>query len=335
MSKRSAGRSSSSRGSSLTSRNRTSSLVPTFLSSVVGSGNNNDNNNNVDVDSSEASNNVALVSTWPMNGNIELKELRIRYRYDLPEVISGSNVSIRGGTKVGVVGRTGSGKSSLLLGLSRLNEICGGQILIDDIDTTSVSLSKLRDAIFVIPQEPHMFSGSIRFNLDPFSQFQDYEIWSALEETKLKSLVDSSGNGLDGIITEAGGNWSMGQRQLLSIARAVLYKKQICVLDEATASVDFETDQTIQKMLRTSSAFKQATLIVIAHRIDTIIDSDLVLVLDNGQLIEQGNPKDLVLQPGGVFASMVQASRVGKESLPMRTQGDNDGNIISSSTSSI
>mmetsp|Transcript_30456 Transcript_30456/g.39250 ORF Transcript_30456/g.39250 Transcript_30456/m.39250 type:complete len:224 (+) Transcript_30456:707-1378(+) len=213
-----------------------------------------------------------------------------------------------GGTKIGVVGRTGSGKSSLLLALSRLNEICGGQVLIDGVDTTTMPLHDLREAISVIPQEPHLFSGTIRFNLDPYWRYYDEDIWSALEETKLKPFVLESG-GLETPVSEGGGNWSTGQRQLLSIARALLHKRKIVLLDEATASVDFENDQAIQRMLRTSPAFKQATLIVIAHRIDTIIDSDLVLVLDNGKLVEEGPPKDLMELNNGIFATMVAASR--------------------------
>ena len=246
--------------------------------------------------------------SWPSRGGIVLKDLRVRYRRDLPEVIKGISVAIEPGSKVGVCGRTGSGKSSLLLAFSRLNEICGGGVVLDGIDTAHVTLPRLRKAIAVIPQEPHLFSGTIRFNLDPFQEYDDADVWAALESARLRSFVETAPGGLSTPVSEGGGNWSAGQRQLLSIARAILHRRRVVLLDEATASVDYEADQAIQAMLRSAEAFRGCTLIVIAHRIETIIDSDQVLVLDNGILAESGPPQELIAQ-GGVFSGMVATSR--------------------------
>ena len=252
-------------------------------------------------------------SSWPLHGALTFDGLRVRYRRDLPEVITGLNAVIPGGAKVGVVGRTGSGKSSLLLALSRLNEVCGGRVLVDGVDSCSVGLRTLRQAIAVIPQQPHLFSGSVRFNLDPFGEFSDAAVWEALAHARLRAFVSEAPGGLDAAVSEGGGNWSAGQRQLLSIARALLHKRKIVLLDEATASVDHEADAAIQHMLRSSdSPFKEATLVVIAHRIATVVDSDLILVMDQGRLAEFGPPDALLdpaKHPNGLFAALVAASR--------------------------
>ena len=179
-----------------------------------------------------------------------------------------------------------------------------------------MSSRRTNQSIRVIPQEPHLFSGSVRFNLDPFGECSDAACWQALRASRLGDFVsDSLPDGLSSHVSEGGTTWSAGQRQLLSIARAILHRRRVVLLDEATASVDFESDQAIQEMLRSKeegSAFKDATLIVIAHRIDTIIDSDQVLVMENGLLVEDGSPEVLLAkgEVDGIFAQMVAASRM-------------------------
>jgi ABC-type multidrug transport system fused ATPase/permease subunit len=245
---------------------------------------------------------------WPREGALRLEGLRVRYREDLPEVLKGITADLTGFKKVGVVGRTGSGKSSLLLALARLNQVCGGRVLLDGVDTAALPLATLRTAVAVIPQEPHLFSGTVRFNLDPFGAYSDAAVWAALDATQLRGLVADLPGQLQGRVAEGGSTWSAGQRQLLSLARALLHRRQLVLLDEATASVDHASDQRIQRMLRTDQAFAGATLVVIAHRIDTVLDSDVVLVLEKGQLAEMGPPQALIAK-GGAFAAMVAASK--------------------------
>ena len=237
----------------------------------------------------------------PEAGTIVLEGLGCRYRDDLPPVLRGVSATLRAGSNVGVVGRTGSGKSSLVLALARLNRVDAGRVVIDGVDVASLPLAVLRRALVLVPQEPHLFRGTLRFNLDPWGEHAD----AALQETLKMLGLDTD---LETPVSENGDNLSAGQRQLLCMCRALLVSRRIICVDEATASVDQETDAVIQNVLRTAPQFKRATLIVIAHRIKTIVDSDQILVLDRGQLVEDGPPQDLIAR-NGAFAEMVRASR--------------------------
>ena len=199
---------------------------------------------------------------------------------------------------------TQSGKSSLFLTLFRIIERDEGSIRIDGLDIADMGLNDLRKALAIIPQEPVLFSGSVRYNIDPFSEHTDAELWGALERAHLKQTIMKNADGLEMDVGNGGENFSAGQRQLLCLARALLKKSKILVLDEATAAVDVETDNLIQSTIR--RAFNDCTTLTIAHRLNTIIDSDRILVLDRGRKLEYDTPQNLLANPGGVFTSMVE-----------------------------
>ena len=235
----------------------------------------------------------------------------MRYR-DGPLVLKNISVSFKGGEKIGVVGRTGSGKSSLMNALFRITEIepDGGKILIDGTDISAIGLNALRLSLSIIPQDPVMFSNTVRYNLDPFEEKSEYELWEALKKVQLAEAIAVMPGGLDELVAEGGENFSQGQRQLLCIARSLLRKPKILVMDEATASIDNTTDAAIQQMIRAN--FANATVLTIAHRLNTIMDSDRVLVLDDGNVAEFDSPSALISN-GGIFASMVEKSRDAHE----------------------
>lgn len=237
---------------------------------------------------------------WPSKGNLKFNNVSLSYFEDEKPVLRDLTFEIKPREKVGVVGRTGAGKSSIVTALFRMTEPFGN-ILIDDIDIQTIGLNDLRRKISIIPQEPILFSGSIRFNLDPFEEYDDESIWSALDAVRLKHVIMALEDGLDGIVSEGGQNFSVGQRQLICLARAILRRNRLLVLDEATANVDPETDVFIQKTIR--DWFKECTVITIAHRLNTIMDSDRVLVLDAGQVQEFDEPHVLLTQ-GGLLATM-------------------------------
>ncbi|XP_017012708.2 multidrug resistance-associated protein 1 isoform X2 [Drosophila takahashii] len=241
---------------------------------------------------------------WPQEGRVEFQNFQVRYREGLDLVLRGVSFDIRGGEKVGIVGRTGAGKSSLTLALFRIIEAAGGRISIDGVDIATMGLHMLRSRLTIIPQDPVLFSGSLRINLDPFEIKTDDEIWKALELSHLKSFVKSLAAGLNHEIAEGGENLSVGQRQLVCLARALLRKTKVLVLDEATAAVDLETDDLIQKTIRTE--FKECTVLTIAHRLNTILDSDKVIVLDKGQITEFASPTELLDNPKSAFYSMAK-----------------------------
>ncbi|XP_036051966.1 multidrug resistance-associated protein 1 isoform X4 [Onychomys torridus] len=246
---------------------------------------------------------TAPPSTWPHSGRVEFRDYCLRYREDLDLVLKNINVTIEGGEKVGIVGRTGAGKSSLTLGLFRINESAEGEIIIDGVNIAKIGLHHLRFKITIIPQDPVLFSGSLRMNLDPFSQYSDEEVWMALELAHLKGFVSALPDKLNHECAEGGENLSVGQRQLVCLARALLRKTKILVLDEATAAVDLETDDLIQSTIRTQ--FEDCTVLTIAHRLNTIMDYTRVIVLDKGEVRECGTPSEL-LQQRSIFYSMAR-----------------------------
>eukprot|EP00042_Codosiga_hollandica_P051167 m.624142 g.624142 ORF g.624142 m.624142 type:complete len:1306 (+) comp58229_c0_seq3:123-4040(+) len=246
---------------------------------------------------------ICAPQDWPAQGEIEFRSVGLQYRAGLAPALHDINMLISPGEKIGIVGRTGAGKSSLLVALFRLAGTITGEILIDGIDTRTLELGDVRSRISVIPQDPTLFSGSLRYNLDPFGQYEDAMIWAALEQVELKALVSSLAGALEFVVSEAGSNFSVGQRQLVCLARAILRQNKVLVLDEATANVDNATDALIQQTIRT--CFAHCTVLTIAHRLRTIIDSDRVLVMAEGRVAELGPPRVLLGQSDSMFAALV------------------------------
>uniref|UniRef100_A0A671NK66 Multidrug resistance-associated protein 1 n=1 Tax=Sinocyclocheilus anshuiensis TaxID=1608454 RepID=A0A671NK66_9TELE len=246
-----------------------------------------------------------LPAGWPTTGHIEIRNFGLRYREDLELAISDISVNIEGGEKVGIVGRTGAGKSSLTLGFFRIIEAAQGEICVDAVNIAELGLHELRSRITIIPQDPVLFSGSLRMNLDPFDGYTDEEVWRALELAHLKNFVSGLPDKLNHECSEGGENLSLGQRQLVCLARALLRKTKILVLDEATAAVDLQTDNLIQSTIRTQ--FEDCTVLTIAHRLNTIMDYTRVLVLDKGQMAEFDSPSNLTAKKG-IFYKMAKDS---------------------------
>uniref|UniRef100_A0A3B3Y3I8 ATP-binding cassette, sub-family C (CFTR/MRP), member 3 n=1 Tax=Poecilia mexicana TaxID=48701 RepID=A0A3B3Y3I8_9TELE len=240
---------------------------------------------------------------WPMQGNVEFNEYSVRYREGLDLVLRNITLSVKGGEKIGIVGRTGAGKSSMTLCLFRLLEAAGGEITIDGVKISEIGLHDLRSKLTIIPQEPVLFSGTLRMNLDPFEKYSDDDVWKALEHSHLHKFVSNQPAKLDLECSEGGENLSVGQRQLVCLARALLRKTRILVLDEATAAIDLETDDLIQSTIRTQ--FEDCTVFTIAHRLNTIMDYTRVLVLDKGQIAEFDTPTNLISKRG-IFYGMAK-----------------------------
>ncbi|XP_023237651.1 multidrug resistance-associated protein 1-like isoform X3 [Centruroides sculpturatus] len=242
--------------------------------------------------------------SWPQKGKVEFCDFSLQYRPELELVLKAIDCCFHPNEKIGIVGRTGAGKSSLTLSLFRIIESAGGRILIDDLDISKMGLHDLRSRLTIIPQDPVLFSGNLRMNLDPFDFYSDNEVWEALERSHLKNFVSSLKTGLQHEILEGGENLSVGQRQLVCLARALLRKTKILILDEATAAVDLETDDLIQATIR--QEFSHCTIITIAHRLNTVIDYDRILVLENGCVAEFDSPSDLLQNKSSVFYSMAK-----------------------------
>lgn len=242
--------------------------------------------------------------TWPSEGRIRFENFSVRYREELENVLKDLTFDVKAGEKIGIVGRTGAGKSSLSLCLFRLLERSTGKIYIDDVDIKEIGLHDLRHKLSIIPQDPVLFSGTLRMNLDPFEKHTDEQIWNALEHAHLKQFVTGLDKKLDYECSEGGENLSVGQRQLVCLARALLRKSKILLLDEATAAVDHNTDDLIQSTIR--SQFGDCTILTVAHRLNTIIDSSRILVLDKGKIVEFDTPKTLLAKKNGAFASMAR-----------------------------
>ncbi|KAF9303738.1 CD9 antigen, partial [Podila horticola] len=290
---------------------------------------------------------VKLPENWPQAGRIEFRNYSTRYRQGLDLVVKDISFEVQPAEKVGIVGRTGAGKSSLTLALFRIIEAAnshwakashngtdadadpskkdeiadlekveveedGGSIWIDGIDISTVGLRYLRQHLAIIPQDPTLFVGTIRENLDPFEELQDADLWEALERAHLKEHIASLAGGLSFKVSQNGDNFSVGQRSLICLARALLRKTKILVLDEATAAVDVETDELIQKTIR--KEFKDRTILTIAHRIKTVMDSDKILVLEKGRVEEFENPETLLQRPSSLFYSLAQQAGEIKDS---------------------
>lgn len=237
-------------------------------------------------------------SDWPSKGEIKFDRVYLRYSESEPPILKSLSFIIESGMKVGIVGRTGAGKSSLISALFHMAKL-DGTIYIDNVDTKKIGLHDLRNKISIIPQEPVLFTATLRDNLDPFHKFHDDSLWSALEEVKLKHAFT-----LDYRIEQGGSNLSVGQRQLVCLARAILQNNKILVLDEATANVDPTTDALVQATIR--KKFKDCTVLTIAHRLNTIMDSDKVLIMEQGQVLEYDHPYTLLQDEQGHFSSMIQ-----------------------------
>ena len=257
---------------------------------------------------------------WPQAGGIAFDNVVLQYRPELPPVLKNVSFSVRPREKVGIVGRTGAGKSTLLLALFRILECQEGQVTIDSVDISAVGLKTLRSRLAIIPQDPVLFVGTVRSNLDPFGASEDHQLWETLERVHLKPFVQALPDRLDSEVVDNGENFSVGQRQLMCIARALLRNSKILVLDEATSSVDIETDNLVQQTIR--EAFSDCTVLTIAHRLNTIIDSDRIMVMDAGQLVEYDSPSVLLDNPSSFLSKLVD--QTGKQSAQhLRTLASN------------
>ncbi|KJE98072.1 multidrug resistance-associated protein 3, variant [Capsaspora owczarzaki ATCC 30864] len=245
---------------------------------------------------------------WPDRGAISFKDYAVRYRPGLDLVLRGINAEIQPGEKIGICGRTGAGKTSLTLALFRLLEAAGGSIVIDGINISTIGLDDLRRNLNIIPQDPVLFSGTVRSNLDPLNQYEDSRLWEALERAHLKPAIQALDLRLDAPVNEGGDNFSVGQRQLMCLARALLRRTRILVLDEATSALDVESDALIQQAIRTE--FSHCTVLTIAHRLNTILDSDRIMVLDAGRIVEFDTPAKLLANPSTVFFGMAKSEGV-------------------------
>ncbi|KAI1391160.1 ATP-binding cassette transporter protein YOR1-like protein [Hypoxylon trugodes] len=262
---------------------------------------------------------IEVRPSWPEKGEIVFDNVEMRYRENLPLVLKGLSMHVRGGERIGIVGRTGAGKSSIMSTLFRLVELSGGHIRIDGLDISTVGLHDLRSRMAIIPQDPTLFRGTVRSNLDPFGEHSDADLWSALRKA---GLVPADANiddkdptriHLDSVVEEEGLNFSLGQRQLMALARALARGSRIIVCDEATSSVDMETDNAIQRTM--AQGFKGRTLLCIAHRLRTIVGYDRICVMDAGSIAELGPPLELWRIEGGVFRGMCERSGIREEDI--------------------
>ncbi|XP_077967877.1 ATP-binding cassette sub-family C member 5-like isoform X2 [Styela clava] len=243
---------------------------------------------------------------WPSRGEIVFDNSTMRYRPELPLVLRGLRFTVKPNEKVGIVGRTGSGKSSLGMVLFRLVELAHGRILIDGLEIGKMGLEDLRKKLSIIPQDPVLFVGTVRYNLDPFEQYKDSEIWMALERTHMKRAITELPMKLETEVVENGENFSVGERQLMCMARALLRHSRIIMLDEATAAIDSQTDALVQETIR--DAFSDCTMLTIAHRLNTVLTCDRILVMDNGYVAEFDEPASLLLNPNSQFSQMIAAA---------------------------
>ncbi|KAK0469891.1 ABC transporter [Desarmillaria tabescens] len=275
--------------------------------------------------------------SWPSVGHVELKDVVLSYRPGLPAVLKGITMTVKAGEKIGIVGRTGAGKSSIMTALYRLVELSSGSIHIDGVDISTVGLTELRKSLSIIPQDALLFSGTLRSNLDPFNSHDDAKLWDALKrsylvESPAKTVADENGDvstpinrfSLDTVIEDEGANLSIGQRSLVSLARALVKDSRILILDEATASVDYETDRNIQNTI--THEFQDRTILCIAHRLRTIISYDRICVLDAGEIAEFDTPSQLYQKTDGIFRGMCDRSSITLDDIRLAstTKVDNE-----------
>ncbi|XP_071154276.1 multidrug resistance-associated protein 1-like [Mytilus edulis] len=245
---------------------------------------------------------------WPEKGEIIFTDFRMRYRAGTELVLHGINLKIHHGEKIGIVGRTGAGKSSLALALFRLIEAASGDITIDGVDIKNIGLHDLREKVTILPQDPVLFSGSLRLNLDPFCCYGDDQLWTALEHAHLRESVNNLPGKLDFQCGEGGQNLSVGQRQLVCLARTLLKETRVLVLDEATAAVDLATDDLIQQTI--FREFKDCTVLAIAHRLKTVLDYDRIVVMDKGRIVEVDNPNNLLANEKSIFYGLAKEAGI-------------------------
>ncbi len=275
-----------------------------------------------------------LPANWPARSHISFRDVEMRYREGLPLVLHGLSIDVRPGERLGIVGRTGAGKSSIMAALFRMVELSGGSIWIDDIDISTVGLRDLRSRMSIIPQDPTLFRGTVRSNLDPFGAHTDVKLWSALRRAHLvddygaADVADQHVGGaqkgritLESTVDADGANFSVGQRQLMSLARALARDSRIIVCDEATSAIDFESDSKVQAAM--AEGFKGKTILCIAHRLKTIIGYDRVCLVDNGQVGELGTPLELFDQ-GGRFRGMCDQSQITREEIELAKRQEAD-----------
>lgn len=259
----------------------------------------------MDVPQEEVQGSVSIHPNWPFHGQIEFHHVSLRYMPELPAALRDISFTVAGGTQVGIIGRTGAGKSSVLNALFRLSPICEGRILVDRVNVANVSVRDLREHFAVVPQSPFLFEGSIRDNLDPYQRINESTIWEILDKCNVKDLVEEAG-GLEILIKEDGISFSVGQRQLLCLARALLKSSKVLCLDECTANIDSQTASSLHNAI--SNKCESVTVITIAHRISTVMNMDKILIIERGILVEEGNPRALVQDESSIFSDFVKAS---------------------------
>ncbi|XP_067121587.1 ATP-binding cassette sub-family C member 4-like [Centruroides vittatus] len=246
-------------------------------------------------------------SDWPRQGEIQFDNVSLQYSKEKDTVLKNLTFRIYSGEKIGIVGRTGAGKSSIIASLFRMTEPTG-TTTIDGVDIKDIGLRDLRSKISIIPQDPMLFTGPLRRNIDPFNEYSEENLWQAIEDVQLKEVISKLPGGLDTHLSEGGRNFSVGERQLICLARTILRQNKIFVMDEATSNIDKRTDSCIQKIIR--EKFKSCTVLTIAHRLHTVIDSDRVLVLDTGKLQEFDTPYALLTNVNGTFYNLVKNTGV-------------------------
>lgn len=239
-----------------------------------------------------------LREQWPSEGKVEFQSVSLRYSPEEPPVLKEISFTVQPREKIGIIGRTGAGKSSLLSVLFHLFPF-DGKVVVDGVDTKTLPLSKVRSAISIVPQNPVLFSETLRKNLDPFGEYSDDAIWAALDDVELKDTIAALPAGLETMVTDGASNFSVGQKQLLCLVRAILRNSKIIVLDEATANVDLKSDELIQSAIR--KRFKDCTILTIAHRLLTVMDADKILIMDAGKVIEFDHPYNLLKNANGFF----------------------------------
>ncbi|XP_069128998.1 ATP-binding cassette sub-family C member 5-like [Argopecten irradians] len=260
------------------------------------------------IDIEKETGNSQVDKSWPRFGRITFLDVVMKYRADMDPVLQNINFDILPRQKVGIVGRTGAGKSSLAAALFRLTDISEGHVLVDDMEIRSISRKLLRSKLSSIPQDPVLFAGTLRYNLDPFDEYTDAQMWNALHQVHMKEKMKALDQTLDLNIQENGENFSVGERQLICLARAILRQNKILILDEATASIDTSTDALIQETIREN--FSDCTVLTIAHRLNTVLHCDVILVMESGRVKEMGHPQTLIQNPLSHFSKMIRAQSV-------------------------